>query len=450
MAFAAVSAATVVLLFLSTPAAALDVAVPHVEAGHLWDLGYLGQGVEIGVIDLFLANPNHAAISGNHLGSENFANGASFLGAHATQVTGAAVSQDTTFRGVAPEAGWWTAQTTNRGTIASVRRQTLAAETFAQGLRGLNGNPAEVITLSIGVAGDGAATDQWSLALDHIVNTNGRTVTVAAGNDGPGGGTVVGSPHGTFNAIIVGATGTTAGAPSEDYGNVAVFSSRGPTIDGRSKPDIVAPGSLLHLPGMGGGWSDVNGTSFAAPMVAGAAALLIDMGQDLGYTTDPRVVKSVLLNSADKLTGWTHTPTQPLDHDQGAGQLNFREAHLQYLPGGHDPGTVPDVGWDQHDVAGAVENFYSIDGWIAQGQDVTATLAWDRIVTTDVEDVDEAIYSFDHLDNLDLFLYRSDDLTTAVAGSISAVDNVEHLHHAVAAAGAYVLGVRITGGWTHW
>ena len=426
------------------PAAALDVAVPFVEADFMWAQGYTGSGVEIGVIDLYLADQTHPALSGNYLGSEKFVNGAGWVGSHATAVIGAAVSQDATFRGPAPDAGWWTAQTTNRGSITKVRKQTLAAETFAQGLRGLGGNPVEVITLSIGLGGDSAGGDQWSLALDHIVNTEGRTITVAAGNDGPDGGSVMGRPPGAFNVITVGATGEIGGTPLIDYGRVVGFSSRGPTDDGRAKPDIVAPGSMLRLPTLGSGWIDGSGTSFATPLVAGGAALLMQMGGDLGYSTDPKVVKSILLNSADKLAGWTNTSTRPLDFAQGAGQMNLREAYLQYLPGEHAPGAVPGVGWDTEQVTESAENVYLLDLNVPAGEFITATLVWDRIVTTDTEDVETAVYGFDHLDNLDLFLYRANDLTTPLATSASTIDNVEHLYFLAPTTGRYAIGVRMS------
>ena len=433
------------MMISANPAMALNLATPHVEADYFWSQGYTGVGVEIGIIDLFLADSSHPAIQANHLGNEVFVKGAAWISDHATMVTGAAVSQDGTHTGVAPGAGWWSAQTTKRSSLSTIRTQTVAAETFAQGLRGLAGNPVEVITLSIGFAGVSDASDQWSLALDHIVNTNGSVITVSAGNDGPAISSMTGLPNGAYNIITVGATGDTLGSPSEDYTRVADFSSRGPTSDGRIKPDIVAPGSLLHLPTLGSNWADGNGTSFATPLVAGGAALLKGMGIDLGFVTDPKLIKSVLLNSADKLAGWSHSPTQPLDFNQGAGQMNLRKAFEQYLPGEQDPGTVGAVGWDTQAATEASETFYTLDANVLAGEFVTATLVWDRIVTTNTEDIDSAVYSVDHFDNLDLMLYAADDLSTPLVSSISQLDNVEHIRFAVPQNGQYVLGVRMTG-----
>ena len=439
----------VLLCAMAIRAAALNVAVPYIEAEFMWDRGYSGSGVEIGIIDLFLADDRHPAIDGNFLGSQQFVNGAAWIGPHATQVAGAAVSEDPLYTGVAPEAGWWTAQTTNRGTISSQRKQTIAAESLAQGLGGLNGNPVEVITMSIALSGSSDGNDQWTRALDHIVNSNSRLVTVAAGNSGPDDSSLAGLPIGAFNTLTVGATGDTGGNPSEDYDRVATFSSRGPTPDGRSNVDIVAPGSLLYLPIPNSGWSSSSGTSVATPLVAGAAALLIDMGWHLGYTTDPRVIKSALLNSATKLEGWTHTQLQPLDLAMGAGQINLKNAYEQYHPGEHPPGNVPLTGWDLGLLPEQSEKLYEVDTEVLAGSTITATLAWNRIVTTDSEDIEQVTYSSIPLSNLDLFVYDADNLSFPLARSISTVDNVEHIHYSVPDSGRYVVGVKAPGSLTH-
>ncbi len=445
----------VVFLTLVSPAPALDVAVPYVKADFMWAQGYTGSSAKIGVIDLFVADGNHLALAGNYLGYEKMTKGKGPpVGSdHATAVAGAAVSQDATYKGVAPDSGFWTVQTIKfQGPhlVGSLRDQTRAAETLAQGLGNLAGNPVDVITMSIGMPNNPAdGADQWSLGLDHIVRTNGQTITVSAGNDGAGGSTASGLPTGAYNIITVGATGSDAnGNPSEDYSRIASYSTTGPTADGRSKPDIVAPGSLIRMPIEGGGWGIGDGTSFATPIVAGGAALLIDMGQDLGHSTAPEVIKSVLLNSADKLSGWSHTSTQPLDFSQGAGQLNLENAYNQYLNSEQDPGLVSGVGWDRQEVNHLQsENFYTIDGLVPNGEIFSATLVWNRIVSTDVEDIDDVEYSLDHLDNLDLYLYEASDLSFPVASSISTIDNVEHIYYSVLEDGNYVLGVKMNGAW---
>jgi subtilisin family serine protease len=79
-------------------------------------------------------------------------------------------------------------------------------------------------------------------------------------------------------------------------GNLTAFSSAGPTYDGRIKPDIVALGSGVYSAVELGGYTYRSGTSFAAPLAAGAGALLLEMYPDWS----PLDLRQVLIGSADK------------------------------------------------------------------------------------------------------------------------------------------------------
>ena len=82
------------------------------------------------------------------------------------------------------------------------------------------------------------------------------------------------------------------------YG-VSYFSSRGPTGDGRLKPDLVAPGERIRAPVPNKGWCSLDGTSMAAPHVSGAAAMLMARYPEL--IGNPLRIKRILCDTATDL-----------------------------------------------------------------------------------------------------------------------------------------------------
>jgi serine protease AprX len=104
------------------------------------------------------------------------------------------------------------------------------------------------------------------------------------------------------NADSVITVGSTHSIWPHTYG-VSFFSSRGPTGDGRLKPDLVAPGeriqSAVHSHGGRSEWAPESGTSMAAPHVSGAAAMLLARYEEL--IGQPRRVKRILCETATDL-----------------------------------------------------------------------------------------------------------------------------------------------------
>ena len=152
---------------------------------------------------------------------------------------------------------------------------------------------ANIISMSLGGAGD--ETDPICQAVKNAIDA-GIVVVVAAGNSGPGMGTVA-SPGVAPEAITVGAINET--------GCLAPFSSRGTPDSLLIKPEISAPGVdiLSTVPRTGSkhsspsGYASLSGTSMATPHVSGAAALLLQMHPD--WTPDK--VKSALIQSSSQL-----------------------------------------------------------------------------------------------------------------------------------------------------
>lgn len=153
---------------------------------------------------------------------------------------------------------------------------------------------------------------------------SGVVVVAAAGNegftrystnDGPADGYRTVSITDPGNAESVITVGATHRYKPHTYG-VSYFSSRGPTGDGRSKPDLVAPGEKIKAPLPGGRLGTRDGTSMAAPHVSGAAALL--MGRHRELIGQPAQIKQTLCRAATDLGRERHF--------QGAGMVDVLRA----------------------------------------------------------------------------------------------------------------------------
>jgi serine protease AprX len=150
--------------------------------------------------------------------------------------------------------------------------------------------------------------------LDYAVERAWRAgilVVAAAGNRGPEGGTISKPGDDPF-VLTVGAADVRGTADRRDD-VVAPFSSRGPTVDGVAKPDLVAPGVSIVSVRAPGSWADLDrpearvgnayfkgtGTSQAAAVVSGIAALLFEADPSL----TPDEAKAALIGSGSGLGG---------------------------------------------------------------------------------------------------------------------------------------------------
>ena len=167
-----------------------------------------------------------------------------------------------------------------------------------------------ILNLSLGGQATGYRTDPLDAAIE-MAWRSGLLVVTAAGNDGPYSGTI-NTPGNDPYVLTVGAVddrGTSD--PSDD--SIADFSSRGPTADLISKPDLVAPGRRIVALRAIGSYLDnllpdrrvatdyfrLSGTSMATPIVSGVAALLLEKNPSL----TPDHVKYILMITARRWPG---------------------------------------------------------------------------------------------------------------------------------------------------
>ena len=307
---------------------------------------------------------------------------------------------------------------------------------------------AEVVTASIGIQFE----DWWTRGIESLAEHYGLIVVAGIGN-GLNAYDPLLYPGAAANVIGVGvvdSVNTENLATNLAYFSLAYpqHSSFGPTIDGRCKPDIVAPGNCLAADGNEpnnyeptGNWS-----SFSTPVVAGTIGLLIqkakqdpNLSQAVATEGGNCVMKAILLNSARKLPYWhkgrlqkDDDHTTPLDYIQGAGMLNADGAYKHLIAGQSKPGDCPTTGWDLNYLQKSenIQNVYKITLTEPADKFITATAAWNKHYNSE--------YPFEPNPekdaNLRLELWAVDPENRnndyLLDYSDSSVDNVEHIYAA--------------------
>lgn len=143
-----------------------------------------------------------------------------------------------------------------------------------------------------------------------IASSKGILVVTSAGNEGNDPWKYVTSPADADSTLTVGST--------LDNGTASYFSSKGPSADGRIKPDVMAQGSFIYVLGRSRGVTFSFGTSFSAPLMAGAVACL--------WQANPEFTNLEIIEAVQKSSDRYHKP----DETYGYGIPNFYIAN-KYL-----------------------------------------------------------------------------------------------------------------------
>lgn len=295
--------------------AALDKSAPQIGAPAAWQAGYDGTGVKVAVLDTGV-DETHPDLKNAEIAQKDFSGSGNTVdhvghGTHvASTVAGSGARSGGSYKGVAPGAKILDGKVLDDAGFGD-------DSGIIAGMQWAADQGAKVANLSLG-GEDTTETDPLEAAVDRLSAEKGILFVIAAGNEGPGEGTI-GSPGSAASALTVGAV--------DHADRIADFSSTGPTADGSLKPDITAPGvDIVAAKAAQGelgdpaadGYVSMSGTSMATPHVAGAAALLAQQHPDW----PGQRIKQTLTASAKPTPGLTAG-------QQGTGRTDLTRAITQ-------------------------------------------------------------------------------------------------------------------------
>lgn len=318
-----------------------------IGANKMWQQGYKGQGVKICIIDEGI-NASHSDFSfpngtNRVVAREGFVNttygNSEDLnpreGSHGTSVAGTAGGGGILIpnnQGIANESLFLDADVDESPDTNSLDFTILG---HIAAINWAIENGADIINRSYGSSNGEDTYWIYRLVPDYKAlmatirqgTKQGVVFVHSAGNEGGSGYTI--SPDNIIEEITVAATD-----PSMTHR--ADFSSTGPVWRTNAiSPDVTAPGDDIAAPDVRGGYSVVQGTSFSAPHVAGASALLINAARMNNLEINPGSVKSILIATAEDIDESIFA--------QGTGQINVSAA-FDYLLSAQRIGVHPIVG----------------------------------------------------------------------------------------------------------
>lgn len=251
-----------------------------VRAPELHDMGYTGQGVRIGFLDSgWIGLETHVAFNNlNLIATYNTHDASSDVatGSHGTKTLSVVAGHDRNhFIGVAPDVEVVLARTED-----STAEYPAEEDYWVAGLEWVEANGADIVSSSLSYKDwyefedlDGN-TGVTTIAADFAA-ARGLLVVNSAGNAGFSQEYWAGAPADGDSVLSIGAV--------NDDRSLAGFSSHGPTVDGRIKPEVSAMGSQVFLVDHESTdeYSTGSGTSYSCPTVAGIACLLLQADPEL-------------------------------------------------------------------------------------------------------------------------------------------------------------------------
>ncbi|MHC9542155.1 MAG: S8 family peptidase [Vulcanimicrobiota bacterium] len=288
-----------------------NVTVPALGVDKLWEKGFTGKGVTIAVIDTGI-HP-HPDLKDKIIAFKDFCNGKKDAyddQGHGTHVSGDAAgtgaASEGKYKGTAPDAKLVGIKVLSKDGSGRFSDIIKGVQWATENREKYN---IKVINMSLGGSSFQSYKDDPICQAVEKAMDMGIVPVIAAGNSGPKASTV-GSPGMDPEVITVGALDTKRTIdPADD--EIAKFSSRGPTIDGLIKPDILSPGVMItaanspgsmldqmpQIPHVGTDYITISGTSMATPVLAGIVADIVQARPDLS----PREIKEIFTSTASRL-----------------------------------------------------------------------------------------------------------------------------------------------------
>ncbi len=298
----------------------IDSVHSHVDstgANKLHDSGITGAGVKIGIIDTGVSD--HIDEFGSRIKARDVfvteENGYSHdisittdSWGHGTHVAGLAAGSTT---GLAPEAEIYSAKIIHSTSVEGAGGEGGEETTLGmlEAIEYLINNSVDIINISLGQYHN-LVDGMREAIIDYTTEKHNILFCVSAGNSGTNLG-----DRGSINNPAPALQCIAAAASNIQGDSLATFSSKGPRPDYSLKPDLTAPGLSISGPSnSGSGYVTKSGTSMASPIIAGAAALLINFLEQENLTYTPGTIKAALLEGS-----------RDMGYDvwrQGAGFLN--------------------------------------------------------------------------------------------------------------------------------
>lgn len=306
----------------------LKIATPVIHAPPMWATENQGEGVTIAILDTGIAP--HPDLDSRIIAFVDFINGYQTPyddNGHGTHCAGCAASSGKSsngmYKGVAPKAKLVGVKVLGKYGESNLSKVIQGIDWCIRNKEKYN---IRIISLSLGSDSQLSYLEDPLCMITETAWKDGIVVVAAAGNNGPQPYTIT-CPGNHPTIITVGATDDRRTIHPQDD-QVAVFSSRGPTLDSLVKPDLLAPGTnivslrsqasfldtWLAQNQMDNHYFRLSGTSMSTPIVSGVVALMLTKNPHL----TPNEVKQILLRSAITL----NLP----ETVQGKGLVNAQKA----------------------------------------------------------------------------------------------------------------------------